>query len=435
MKRLLVTCAVTLAALIYSLPIIPAQGAQEARPLEPGKPVERELTGGQTHAYQLTLAADQYLHLIVEQRGIDVVVALTGPDGQKLVEVDSPNGMVGPEPVSFVAEAPGNYWIEVRSPQSSAVVGRYEMRITELRAATDVDRNRVAAERAFMAGMQLQFQGTAESLARSIEKYEEALPLYRTLGDRLREAQTLFGLGRCNVALDERRKALGYYNQSLAIYRSLSDREMEVAALTNIGLIYHNLGEYQQALDHYVRALPLNQAAGERRAEAATLNNIGLTYHSLGEYRRALDYFHQALPVSLAVGHRWQEAITLGNIGLAHDALDERQKALDYFQQALTIQRAIGERRQEAITLGNIGTIYAELGERQKALESHNQALPLNRTVGARRAIIGGWFTRGAGAEITTSGCNVRSKAREPPPRACQTALPAASTRVQRAIA
>jgi tetratricopeptide (TPR) repeat protein len=116
------------------------------------------------------------------------------------------------------------------------------VKIAELRVATDADRSRVAAERAFMAGMQLQFQGTAESLARSIEKYEEALPLYRALGDRLWEAQALFGLGRGNVALDERRKALNYYNQSLTLYRSLSDRQMEVAALTNIGLIYHNLG-------------------------------------------------------------------------------------------------------------------------------------------------------------------------------------------------
>ncbi len=386
MRRSPAIYAIILAAFacLSILSAVTAQEAQEARPLEPGKPLERELAGGQAHVYQLTLAADQYLHLIVEQRGVDVVVAITGPDGQKLIEVDSPNGMVGPEPVLFVAEAPGNYQIEVRSTQSSAVVGRYEVKIAELRVATDADRSRVAAERAFMAGMQLQFQGTAESLARSIEKYEEALPLYRALGDRLREAQTLFGLGRCNVALDERRKALGYYNQSLALYRSLGDRQMEVAALTNIGLIYHNLGAYQQALDHYVRVLPLNRVAGER-AEAAPLNNIGLTYYSLGEYRTALDYFHQALPVSRAVGHRWQEAITLSNIGLAHDALDERRQALDYFQQALTIQRAIGERRQEAITLGSIGTIYSGLGERQKALENYNQALSLNRTVGARR--------------------------------------------------
>jgi hypothetical protein len=45
---------------------------------------ERELAGDQSHAYQIALAAGQYLHVVAEQRGIDVVVTLFGPDGKKL---------------------------------------------------------------------------------------------------------------------------------------------------------------------------------------------------------------------------------------------------------------------------------------------------------------------------------------------------------------
>jgi len=52
-------------ALAFSLSAIPWSGPyagamqnnQDVRPLEPGKPVERELAGAQTHAYQITLAA------------------------------------------------------------------------------------------------------------------------------------------------------------------------------------------------------------------------------------------------------------------------------------------------------------------------------------------------------------------------------------------
>ena len=53
-----------------------AQSALDVRSLEPSKLIERELAGGQSHSYQITLAADQYLLAIVEQRGIDVVVQL-----------------------------------------------------------------------------------------------------------------------------------------------------------------------------------------------------------------------------------------------------------------------------------------------------------------------------------------------------------------------
>jgi hypothetical protein len=46
-----------------------AQANQDARPLEPGKPLQREPAGGQSHSYQFTLTSGQYLHVIVDQRG------------------------------------------------------------------------------------------------------------------------------------------------------------------------------------------------------------------------------------------------------------------------------------------------------------------------------------------------------------------------------
>src|SRR5215510_963823 len=66
------------------------QGENDARPLEAGKPIEREMAGGQKHYYKIALEADQYLHLVVDQRGIDVILTLFDPAGKKLAEVDSP---------------------------------------------------------------------------------------------------------------------------------------------------------------------------------------------------------------------------------------------------------------------------------------------------------------------------------------------------------
>ncbi|HEY5447078.1 MAG TPA: hypothetical protein VIJ87_21955, partial [Pyrinomonadaceae bacterium] len=46
----------------------------DAQVLEPGKPIERQISGGETHAYKIALNAGQYLDAAVNQRGIDVVV-------------------------------------------------------------------------------------------------------------------------------------------------------------------------------------------------------------------------------------------------------------------------------------------------------------------------------------------------------------------------
>src|SRR5262249_7404123 len=96
-----------------------APGAQESISLRLGTPVERELSGGQLHSYKIMTLSGQYLHIVVEQRGIDVSVTLFTPDGRKICEVDGEQATVGAETISAVAEAAGAYKIEARSAEKT----------------------------------------------------------------------------------------------------------------------------------------------------------------------------------------------------------------------------------------------------------------------------------------------------------------------------
>ena len=251
------------------------------------------------------------------------------------------------------------------------------------------------AERLFEEGMKLYQERSAESLRQAIQKWQEALSLYRVLNDKKNEAKTLVWIGFVYNSLGEKQKALDFYNQALPIFRTVGDRSMEATTLNNIGGVYDDLGEKQKALDYYNQALPILRAVGDSEAlrrnrggEAATLNNIGGVYDDLGEKQKALDFFNQALPIlrAMAVVDRSMEATTLNNIGGVYDDLGEKQKALDFFNQALPILRAMAvvDRSMEATTLNNIGGVYDDLGEKQKALDFFNQALPILRAVGAR---------------------------------------------------
>src|SRR5262245_50813558 len=73
------------------------QSADEKLALEPGKPVERELSGDQSHFYEVSMASGQYLMISVTERGIDLLVALFTPDGMKLWEVNREHVYVWPE--------------------------------------------------------------------------------------------------------------------------------------------------------------------------------------------------------------------------------------------------------------------------------------------------------------------------------------------------
>jgi len=107
--------------------------------LQPGSPIERTLKSGESHSYTATLEENTFLQLAVEQRGIDVIIHITSPDGKTIGQFDTPNGIQGVEDVSFVATTPGIYAITVfplQIPPAPSAQGRYEINILDRRPAT-----------------------------------------------------------------------------------------------------------------------------------------------------------------------------------------------------------------------------------------------------------------------------------------------------------
>lgn len=124
----------------------------EAQPLEQGKRLERELNASETHAYKIKLETGQFLNAAVNQRGIDVVVRVFAPDGSKIVEIDSPNGTQGDEPIALEAKTAGAYRVEVSSLNPAVQPGRYEIRIDQI-LSTDAYARRLAEDKRKQEGV------------------------------------------------------------------------------------------------------------------------------------------------------------------------------------------------------------------------------------------------------------------------------------------
>jgi hypothetical protein len=72
--------------LVFCLLCVTAYG-QEMK-LEPGNPVERQISGGESHSYKISLTAGQFARFRLEQRAIDAALILNAPDGKQLVEMN-----------------------------------------------------------------------------------------------------------------------------------------------------------------------------------------------------------------------------------------------------------------------------------------------------------------------------------------------------------
>jgi hypothetical protein len=70
-----------------------------------------------------------------------------------------------------VADSPGRYRIEVRSESKTALPGQYEIELSKVRPPTAKDRERIAAERAYAAGDELNKEESAENRRQAIGKF------------------------------------------------------------------------------------------------------------------------------------------------------------------------------------------------------------------------------------------------------------------------
>jgi CHAT domain-containing protein/Tfp pilus assembly protein PilF len=379
----LVALATSQARAQSRVPALPPTAQSEVETLTPGQTSEHALKDDEHHKYAVRLDADQFLHVIVDQRGIDVVVTLYGLNAEQLIMVDSPNGSYGFESLSWIAASGGQYILEVRSAEKDSPPGRYTLN-AEVRGAFPKDKHSLEADKLFAAGQQMAQDGKPESIRAALEKYQAALSLWRDAGEQTKTALTLETIASGYEALDDSPKALDLYKQALTAYQVSGDRAGQVMVIKDLARLYSALDENRKTLEYLIQALPLLRAIGDRKSEAATLNYIGRGYDDLGEKQKALDHLNQALSLRRALGDRRGEAVALNNIGLVYISVGEYQKALDYLNEALPLRRAVGDRSGEGTTLNNIGEVYLEWGEHQKALEYYNQALPIRRAVGDR---------------------------------------------------
>jgi CHAT domain-containing protein/Tfp pilus assembly protein PilF len=417
----------SLAWLLAAAPLL-ANDVGNAAPsalLEPGKTLERQLGGGESHDYRFTLQAGQYARLLVDQRSINIAVECFGPDGGSIFAADSYR--VGDTEIAqLIAESSGDFRIHITAPDKTAPVGGYTISLSEVETATGRHRELVSAARAYGEATAPGGLGR-EALIASLAKYEEALTHWRAAGDLFEEARTLAVMGLYFAQLGDRRKTLEYTNRALPVARASQNRRIEAWALTNIGIAQTLFEDKRKAAECFLQAEPLMRAAGDltgegvifnylgrvsvetgeagkaleyfdqslkayrelqdRSALAEVVNNVGITYARRGEYRMALENYQECLRLARELGRRGSEAIVLNNIGSIHSDLGEYQKALDSYTASLEISRSLEDRQSVAIDLHNIASVYAALGDRPRALKYYGEALELLRATGARYSI------------------------------------------------
>jgi len=394
-QNVIVFCGLLL--LISLFPIIPqaflsvSYAALEELPgrqLELNKPIERGLSGGQSHAYQVQLPAGQYIRLVIEQRGIDLEAKLIGPDGKLIIKFDADFRSMGQETVSWVADEAGTYRLEVGAKYKNSAAGSYEIRMVELHIATDDNRSlyealRLKTEflRLFRAGKYDEARPSAERALAIREKVSGSehqdvadalndLANYYSAKDEYQQSEQLL-----QRAMKIREKVLGPDHPGIAI------------TLNNLAILYKKKGDYGKAESHYQRALAIDEKAlgPDHPHLARSLNNLANLYSDRGDYAKAESLYSRALTLwENALGPEHPDvASALNNIGNISRIKGDYIKAESLFQRALTMrEKELGPDHPDVATsLNNLAYIDWAKGAYAKAEPLFQRALMIREKV------------------------------------------------------
>jgi DNA-binding SARP family transcriptional activator len=208
-----------------------------------------------------------------------------------------------------------------------------------------------------------------------------ALSSAQRLADRQGEAWVLNSIGMLH---GEQRAddAVGYFEQALAIYRAIGDQRGQAQAANNLAFSYRFLERYEEAVAALLDALELQRQVGRRFGEGVALCNLGEAYLELGRHDEAIARSQEALAVVREIGSTRMEGYALYNLGRANLDLGQSAEASRLLEQALTIHRAVGDRTGEAQDLRHIGVVHARAGRVTEARGTWTRARSLYQGLG-----------------------------------------------------
>lgn len=343
-----------------------------SRPLNLGEPIEREIKGGDVQSFSVSLAANQYVRLVIQRHGIDLFVKVIPPGGSA-TKYENPAGAQSPLLALIKAEAPGTYTLEIHSTRKWLAAGRYEIRLEGVDAPSSLDETRLVAQQKVVDGRRmLEVAGSSSAV---LTNYEEALTLWREAGDTFQEANTLHFIAQTYKALRDFDKAEEYYK--LALEKRGDDREARAYTLLDLAEAHYTIKGPLDSRSYYLDALAAFRENKNGRGQALALTQLGLIHMRQYDWEGAGEILQKALDIDRSEGDVYEETRVLNALGGVSDNQGHPERAMELYEQAREGFHRLGDPAREGNMYINIGLHYDTWGESRQAFASYDKALEL----------------------------------------------------------
>jgi predicted ATPase len=219
---------------------------------------------------------------------------------------------------SYLTE--GRYWLEVAIETRDGVPD-------ELRAGV-----------LNYAGIMARAQGDYD---RGRARSEEAVSLWRSLGNQERLANALKNLGNIYLDTGDLERAAELYQESADLYRAAADRHGAAATLNNLGVLARMRGDWATAMTFYEEALTLFTEASDLQGRGRVLMNLGEARYEAGDLHAAARFCKDSLELFRDTGSKWAIADVLEILAAVASAMGDAEEAAKLFGAAEALRESL----------------------------------------------------------------------------------------------
>lgn len=235
---------------------------------------------------------------------------------------------------------------------------------------------------------------------RQVGEYDKAevqltrnLALCRQLSDRQAEARALNSMGHLEHLRRNYAVAVERYEEALRLRQSIGDRAGIGTSQLSLAQGLASLGDYGRAEPLLREALQIHQTLGDRWSSILIWNELGILYMMIGQLAQAEHCLSEGLTLSQEIGASGQ-AYILCNLGqVLRDAYD-LARAESVLTKGLAIAQEQGDAHLEATYFSDLATVSLEAGRYEEAIMraetaiEHFQALDLAVSTTADYAVM-----------------------------------------------
>lgn len=193
------------------------------------------------------------------------------------------------------------------------------------------------------------------------ETLQEALALYREIGDQSGEGRTLKNLGNLHKAEGNFQRAIECQLGVVEIALAIGDKDLQCRALINLGSAYKAANQLDEAVLRYRESLDLARQIGDQVLEATGAVGLGSALYGAGRPNEAIPHLEVAKTLGQEANELPIAMVAAVYLARSHESLGQYSRAVEAYRTALSVARDLGKPSESlAIQLALASAYYQE---------------------------------------------------------------------------